>query len=145
MIEIAQALLFDREGKLLVYLRDDKPNLPFPNHWDLFGGHVEAGETPEQALCREVREEIGFALTAWRLFRCYDCLSGDVYPNRKFIYHAQLDLGPADLTLYEGQRLTNIAASHRCEFKFANILGQIVEDFVAADLWPKAVDNLYGK
>ena len=43
MIEIAQALLFDRDGKLLIYLRDDKPTIPFPNHWDLFGGHVEVG------------------------------------------------------------------------------------------------------
>ncbi len=145
MIEIAQALLFDRHGKLLIYLRDDKPSIPFPNHWDLIGGHVEVGETPEEALCREVREEIGFTLTAWRLFRRYDCLTGDVYPNRKFIYHARIDAAVADLALYEGQRLTSIGAAQLREFKFANILGQIVEDFVAADLWPKAVDNFYGK
>ncbi|MGZ8454255.1 MAG: NUDIX domain-containing protein, partial [Candidatus Binatia bacterium] len=59
MIEIAQVLLFDRDGKLLIYLRDDNPTIPFPNHWDLFGGHVEVGETPERALCRELQEEIG--------------------------------------------------------------------------------------
>ena len=141
MIEIAQALLFDRDGKLLIYLRDDKPSIPFPNHWDLIGGHVEAGETPEEALCREVREEIGVRLDAWRLFRRYECLVGDVYPNTKFIYHAQLDVAPADLTLYEGQRLTSIAPSQLCEFKFANVLAGIVEDFIAAQLWPKAVDN----
>ena len=118
MIQIAQALLFDRDGKLLIYLRDDKPSIPFPNHWDLIGGHVEAGETPEQALCREVREEIGFTLTAWQLFRRYDCLAGDVYPNRKFIYHARIDAWPGELTLGEGQRLTSIAAAqrqHACE------------------------------
>lgn len=145
MIEIAQALLFDRDGKLLIYLRDDKPSIPFPNHWDLIGGHVEAGETPEEALCREVREEIGFTPTAWQLFRRYDCLTGDVYPNRKFIYHAQIDAVPAELTLYEGQRLISIAVSQLCEYKFANILGGIVEDFIAADLWPKSVDNFSGK
>lgn len=32
MIQIAQALLFDRDGKLLIYLRDDKPSIPFPNY-----------------------------------------------------------------------------------------------------------------
>ncbi len=67
MIEIAQALLFDRDGRLLIYLRDDKLSIPFPNHWDLFGGHVEVGETPEEALRRELQEEIGATLDSRRL------------------------------------------------------------------------------
>ena len=141
MIEIAQALLFDRDGKLLIYLRDDKPTIPFPNHWDLFGGHVEVGETPEQALCRELQEEIGVTLDAWRLFRRYECMSGDAYPNTKFIYYAQVNCYAGDLTLAEGQRLTGIAEAEYSHYQFANILGAVVEDFIAADLWPKAVDN----
>ena len=145
MIVIAQALLFDRDGKLLIYLRDDKPTIPFPNHWDLFGGHVEEGETPEQALCRELREEIGVTLEAWRLFRRYECLTGDVYPNSKFIYCAETDRRAADLPLYEGQRLAGIAAAERFDYKFANILGAVVEEFIAAGWWPNAVDNFRGK
>ena len=145
MIEIAQTLLFDRDCKLLIYLRDGKPTIPFPNHWDLFGGHVEAGETPERALCRELQEEIGVKLAAWRLFRRYECLSGDAYPNTKFIYYAQVYCHAGDLTLYEGQKLTSIAAAQRFDYKFANILGTVVEDFVAANLWPRAVDNFDGK
>ena len=117
MIEIAQALLFDRDCKLIIYLRDDKPKIPFPNHWDLFGGHVEAGETPEQALCRELEEEIGVTLETWRLFRRYECLTGDVYPNSKFIYCAEIDRCAADLTLYEGQRLAGIAAAERFDLQ----------------------------
>jgi 8-oxo-dGTP diphosphatase len=145
MIEIAQVLLFDRDGKLLIYLRDDNPTIPFPNHWDLFGGHVEVGETPERALCRELQEEIGVTLDSWRLFRRFECLAGDVYPNTKFIFYAQIDCRPADLTLYEGQRLTGIAAAQRRDYRFANILGAVVEDFIAAGLWPGAVDNFRGR
>jgi len=145
MIEIAQALVFDRDRKLLIYLRDDKPTIPFPNHWDLFGGHVEAGETPEQALCRELHEEIGVTLDTWQLFRRYECRTGDAYPNSKFIYHAAIDRRADDLTLYEGQRLTSIAAVERFEYKFANILAAVIEDFIAAGLWPNAVDNFEGK
>jgi len=143
--QIAQALLFDRHGRLLIYLRDDKPNIPFPNHWDLIGGHVEAAETPEQALLREVKEEIGVDLEHWLFFRRYECLAGDVYPNVKFIYYAALDKIPAELNLYEGQRLISIDIDQRNNYRFANILAAILDDFFTSDCWPAAVDNCFSK
>ena len=74
MQQIAQILLFDGNNKLLIYLRDDKAEIPFPNHWDFFGGHVEAGETPEAALVRELKEELDIELEHWQFFRQYECL-----------------------------------------------------------------------
>ncbi len=145
MKQIAQVLLFDRHGKLIIYLRDDKPDIPFPNHWDLIGGHVEEGETPEQALVRETREEIGVELQHWQFFRRYECTVGDAYPNRKFIYHACIDRLAAELPLFEGQRLIGIAPQERFAFRFANILETILADFVAAGGWPRPVDNSSGK
>jgi 8-oxo-dGTP diphosphatase len=37
----------------------------YPGVWDLFGGHIEPGEHPEQALIRELREELGITPTQW--------------------------------------------------------------------------------
>ena len=141
MKQIAMVLLFDPHGRLLVYLRDDKPDIPFPNHWDFFGGHVEDGETPEEALVREVEEELGIELEHWNFFRRYVCTEGDAYPNIKYLYWARIDQTAEELTLYEGQRLMSLALDERHHLKFANILGQLLEEFVDSGLWPQAVDN----
>jgi 8-oxo-dGTP diphosphatase len=136
---IAQVFLFDRSNRLLIYLRDDKPDIPFPNYWDLFGGHVEEGETPEQALSREVKEELGIELGRFSFFRKYDCMTGDAYPNVKYLYWTKIAKTPEELVLNEGQRLTSIGKEERRNFRFANILAAILEDFIAAGHWP--VDN----
>ena len=141
MRQIAQVLLFDRNGRLLIYLRDNKPVIPFPDRWDFFGGHLESEETPDQALVREVDEELGLALKDWKFFRTYVCTEGDAYPNVKYIYWSRIDRAVDELTLREGQMLKSIEPEERSQFQFANILGRILEDFVASGLWPGRVDN----
>lgn len=54
----AVALIVDEKGRYLVQLRDDKPTIFFPDHWGCFGGALEPGETHEQALIRELEEEL---------------------------------------------------------------------------------------
>lgn len=44
----------------------------YPGHWDLVGGHVEPGESPEAALSRELREEIGVTPTEWVMLERYE-------------------------------------------------------------------------
>ena len=50
--------------QILLFLRDDKPGLPYRNMWDIPGGHVEDGETPEQCIVREMKEEMDLTLKA---------------------------------------------------------------------------------
>ncbi|MDP2607344.1 MAG: NUDIX domain-containing protein [Deltaproteobacteria bacterium] len=141
MQQVAQVILFDRDSRLLIYLRDNKPGIPFPNRWGFFGGHLEIGETPDQALVREVEEELGLALSTWEFFRTYVCTEGDAYPNVKYIYWSRIDQVADELTLREGQMLKSIELGERSQFQFANILGGILEDFIASGLWPRSVDN----
>jgi 8-oxo-dGTP diphosphatase len=63
-IDIAAGLLCC-QGRLLLGKRSAR-RLAYPGVWDLPGGHVEAGETAEQALVRELREELGVTAIQWR-------------------------------------------------------------------------------
>ena len=49
--------LISREGKLLVGRRPEGQSLP--GLWEFPGGKIELGETPERALHRELKEELG--------------------------------------------------------------------------------------
>ena len=54
-----------RNDTLLLVLRS--PSAQFwPAVWDLFGGHVNEGESLEEALHREAREELGIEVLAIR-------------------------------------------------------------------------------
>ena len=44
--------------KLAVILRDDKPSIPSPNHWDMPGGGREGCEAPLECVLRETHEEL---------------------------------------------------------------------------------------
>jgi 8-oxo-dGTP diphosphatase len=57
--EVAWALILDRKGRLLLHLRDNKPEIRYPGCWSLIGGGIEEGESPQAAVLRELREELG--------------------------------------------------------------------------------------
>jgi len=133
MIQISQVILQNLEGKFLVYLRDNNPEIPFPNHWDLIGGHVEKRETPLDALKREMMEEIELSPTDLRTFsfwKKYVCVEGDVSPNVKYIFQGVLTKPIEDIVLHEGQYLRYVSESELSELNFANIMGKILQDFV---------------
>lgn len=63
-VDIAGGLLC-RQGRLLLGKRSARRGA-YPGVWDMPGGHVEVGETAEQTLVRELREELGVTATEWR-------------------------------------------------------------------------------
>ena len=56
-VRIAVAMLV-RDGTVLMVHRHPRREW-YADCWDLVGGHLEEGETPEQAMRRECQEEIG--------------------------------------------------------------------------------------
>ncbi|MEO0911368.1 MAG: NUDIX domain-containing protein [Pseudomonadota bacterium] len=54
--------ILDRQGRCLLHLRDDVPDIPWAGMWSVFGGGVEAGEGLAEAACREIAEETGVDL-----------------------------------------------------------------------------------
>ena len=55
------ALIRDNQGRVFVQRRSTTRRV-LPGIWDIVGGHIEAGETLEEALAREIKEETGWEL-----------------------------------------------------------------------------------
>jgi len=133
MKKIAAIIFENDQGELLLYLRDNKPGIPFPRHWDLIGGHVEEGETPEEALIREVKEELAYDLKDYRFFKEFLCLEGDAYPNIKYIYSGKFNIPEEEITLLEGERVKYFKREEIPNVRFANILKEIVLEYIDKD------------
>jgi 8-oxo-dGTP diphosphatase len=65
--EVAVGILIDAQGRYLLTSRPE--GKVYAGYWEFPGGKLEAGETVEQALRRELQEEIGITIGpvfAWR-------------------------------------------------------------------------------
>jgi 8-oxo-dGTP diphosphatase len=58
----AVAIIANRRGELLLHLRDDLPNIAWPDHWSVLGGGCDPGETPRETIVRELDEEAGLTV-----------------------------------------------------------------------------------
>ena len=56
----------EQDGKYLMLHRVKKENDINKDKWIGVGGHFEADESPEDCVLREVKEETGYTLTAYR-------------------------------------------------------------------------------
>ena len=98
MVVIVGIILMNEKGEVLLIQREDRPDIPAPGKWTLVGGHVEPNEGLEEALVREVEEEIGFLLQSYERF-------GEFHDKgaRRHVYVGRIEKPLEELTLGEGQ------------------------------------------
>ena len=62
VVDVAVGVLIKEDGQFLLTSRPK--GKVYEGYWEFPGGKLEAGETVEQALRRELQEEIGITITA---------------------------------------------------------------------------------
>ena len=75
LLLVVAAALVDVDGRVLIGQRP--PGKQMAGLWEFPGGKVETGETPEDALVRELHEELG--IVARR-----DCLAASVFASHAY-------------------------------------------------------------
>ena len=78
----------EKEGRYLMLHRTVKKNDVNHDKWIGVGGHFEYGESPEECLLREVKEETGYTLTSWRYRGIVTFVYGDAVVEYMSLYTA---------------------------------------------------------
>ncbi len=88
----AAIVVMDEDGKFLLQHRtDDAPT--WAGFWGLFGGGLEDGERPKEALVRELREEIGLDVSEARAVGAIRAARDHVI----YVFYLQVEMNPGKL------------------------------------------------
>lgn len=102
IVIVAACALLDREGAVLLAKRP--AGRPLAGLWEFPGGKVEAGEQPEEALIRELREELGIEIAKEDLTPL--TFASHAYPDFHLLMPVYLcRRWQGHLTAHEGQEL----------------------------------------
>ena len=111
-VEVVGACIMGAEGVLLEK-RDPKTQF-YAGTWDTPGGKIEAGETPEQAIRRELKEEL--LLTEMQIGKTHAFDDIDLSSGRVFRHHVFEIITTQKPQANEGQQLgwhSNVQASEK--------------------------------
>jgi 8-oxo-dGTP pyrophosphatase MutT (NUDIX family) len=99
------AILVLEDGRYVMQLRDPIPKIFYPDHWGCFGGAVNAGEDPLDALHRELQEELEFRVEQALPFTRFDFDFSGLGQKKVFRIYYTVPVTQsafADMRLHEG-------------------------------------------
>ena len=132
--EVALAML-EREGRWLLQLRDDIDGIVYPGTWALFGGHLESGESPAQAVQRELKEEIN-----WTTTQLEPWFSKSSPQRIAHFFRAALTVPLSALTLLEGQDMALASLEELCSGQVSSKVCGETRSFAPSLQW--AIDQM---
>ena len=91
MYDAVGATFLAQDTKKIIFNLRSK-NVSHSHTWSFWGGKIEKGETPIQALKREIKEEIGFVPEIVKIQPLDVFLS----PDEKFMYHTFVIITPTE-------------------------------------------------
>ena len=138
MNRLAVVLLVDRRGWLLLQERDSGAPVA-PDKWRLVGGHVEEGESFDEAAYRELAEETGLQLPpgALELWRSEEFAYRDGPVGHYQVYAAAVDHTDADITVGEGRQIIFVAPETIPALDRADSCAHFVPQFLDSELYQR--------
>jgi len=85
-------------------LRDNRPNIDFPNHWCLPGGKVESDEEERKGAQRELLEETGYSSSNPIFLHSEIYTTKDGRRIKRNIFYEIYD-GKQEIKCFEGQKM----------------------------------------
>ena len=99
--DVSVLILYSSSGHILLQHRTDDA-FRLPGYWAFFGGGIEQGENPTEALKREIQEELSYQVQGPK-FLLAQKVRDDENDNTKYVFVEQYQDQP--LQLGEGQAM----------------------------------------
>ncbi len=118
-LQVAVGVIFDAQQHILIAQRPS--HVAHGGYWEFPGGKIEVGETPEQALYREIQEEVGLLIQKAQLFKEIEHTYHDKQVRLFVFYVTQFQGTAACLAQQPELRWVNSQQLNQYKFPEANL------------------------